>query len=81
MPPTDPTPSVTADRLTRALGEAVIMEQSASRYATSSIAGGGDVSRWIQKSAACGLPAWQASAHFGPIGQPSRNDGAGQPWG
>src|SRR5258707_5041123 len=45
MPSTDPTPSVTADQLTRALGEAVIsdMEQFASRRATSFISGGGDV--------------------------------------
>jgi hypothetical protein len=53
------------------------LEQFAARDSKSSISGGGDVARRIRKAAAGRLPAQQACAHVGPVGQPSRNEGTG----
>jgi len=59
MQPINPASSVITEQLTRIRrGCYSDMEQLASRGAESSVSGGGNISGWIHKIAACSLPAW-----------------------
>ena len=80
MPSTDPTSSVNTGQLTRALGEAVIRIWS-NLPKTYKITSSGRRSRHKGNPSDRSLPCscMTSITHGGPIGQPARNEGAGQP--